>query len=157
MKKWILKFFILFFSISFFCGCEIKSEDIPISKKKPNNYYYTSLLANCLIETPSLKGTLYELNLHKEKELNKEGFDSVVTFFKALSSKNFISKPADLPQKPQFKVYLSTYKQKFVINIYNEKYITIHPWDGIYSEDYLDIANINARYNLYELCKYYYR
>jgi hypothetical protein len=157
MKKWILNLFVSFFALCFLCGCQIRPEDIPITRKKPNNFYYTNLTANSLIKDSSIKGSLYELNLHKEKELNKEGFDSVITFFKALSSKNFINKPSDLPQKPEFKMYLSSKDQKFVINIYNEKYITIHPWDGVYSEDYIDISNINARYNLYELCKYFYR
>jgi hypothetical protein len=157
MKKCTLLLLTLILTLSTLCGCGIKAEDMPITRKKPNNFYYTNLLANSLISNSNIKVTMYELNLHKEKETNADDLDSIVTFFKALSPKNFINKPSDLPQKPKYKIFIAIDNQKHTINVYNEKYITIHPWDGIYSEDYIDISNINARYNIYELCKYFYR
>jgi hypothetical protein len=157
MKKLISIVLILLFTLLSLGGCKINSDELPFAHKKPSNFYYTNLLAKDLINLSSLKGSMYELNLHKEKPIDSEGFESVVTFFKSLSSKNFINKPDDLPTNPQFKVFLTTENEKFVINVYNEKYISIHPWEGIYQEDYIELSNIKLRYNIYELCKYYFR
>lgn len=157
MNKRISVLLITLIILSIFTGCKIKATDIPIARKKPNNYYYTSLLATSMITDNNIKGSVFELNLHKEKELTQEGYENIIVFFKTLRSKNFVNKPVDLPAKPQYKLFITSKNDKYVINIYNDKFVTIHPWDGIYIVDYIDISDINTRYNPYELCKYLFK
>jgi hypothetical protein len=157
MNKRVTALLAIFIIISIFTGCKMKSTDLPIARKKPSNFYYTSILANNMAADNNIKGSVFEINLHKEKELGQEGYESILVFFKSLKSRNFINKPADLPAKPQYKFYITSKNEKYVINIFNEKYISIHPWDGIYIDDYIDISDINTRYSLYELCKYFFK
>ena len=157
MKK-ILSILILLILLSIsITSCTIKPTDIPITKKKPNNYYYTNLLAQSIKDDNSPKITLFEINLHKDKDLPKEGIENLLGFFKNIKQRNFINKPTILPSKPQFKMYIITRGEKYVINVYNEKFISIYPWDGVYSMDYIDTTNLYTLYNLYGLCKYYFK
>ena len=157
MKKILsLLLFLIILSISI-TGCTIKATDIPFTKNKPNNYYYTNLLAQNFKDDNFPKITLFHVNLNKDKELPKEGMENIVGFFKNIKQRNFISKPASLPSKPQFKIYINTKKEKYVVNVYNEKYISIYPWDGVFSMDYIDTTDLYALYNFYGLCTYYFK
>ena len=138
-------------------GCTIKPTDLPITKKKPNNFYYTNLLAQSFKNDDSPKITLFQVNLHKDKELPKEGMENIKGFFKNIKQRDFINKPALLPSKPEYKIYINTSKEKYVVNVYNEKYISIFPWDGVFSMDYIDTSNLYTLYNFYGLCKYYFK
>lgn len=156
MKKFSI-LFLFFICITVISGCGIKASDIPFEIKKPNNYFYTNQIIQSIGTGENIKGTLFEFNLHKEKELPKEGVENIMGFFKSLKNINFISKPQDLPDKPQYKLYITTNNEKFVLNVYNEKYLSIHPWDGVYSEDYIDMTEIYTLYNLHGLCKYFFK
>jgi hypothetical protein len=142
-----------------FIGCNIKFGNYTINnftivKKKPNNLYYTNnLLKNITLES-SMKITLLDTNFYNEKELSKEDIDTVKNFSKALKKNNFIEKPKDLPEKPSYKLFFTFKKEKYVMNIYNEKYISVHPWDGTYSMDYINMEGVQPLYNIYGLCKY---
>jgi len=125
-----------------------------INRKKPNNFYYTNLLAKNLTISSSCTGTAIDTNFYKKQNLTTEDLDTIKKLTKALSKKNFIAAPKDLPKKPIYKIILEFNDEKYVINIYNEKYLSIYPWDGSYNMDYLDITNIERGYNVYYLCKY---
>lgn len=133
----------------FLIGCTYS-----INRKKPNNFYYTNLLAKNLTLIPSCTGTAVDTNFYKKQSLAKEDVDTIKKLTKALSKKNFIAEPKDLPKKTAYKIFLEFKGEKYVINVYNEKYLSVYPWDGSYSMDYLDISNIEKGYNTYYLCKY---
>jgi len=150
MKKNLIYFAALCLLISLlFMGC-----NFTINKKKPSNYYYTNLLAKNLILSTSCKASTVDTNFYKKQTLTQDDVDTIKKFTKALNKKNFISCPKDLPIKPAYKIIIDFDKDKLVINVYNEKYISIYPWDGSYSMDYLNISDIEAGYNLFNLCKY---
>lgn len=138
-------------------GCNIKSTDLPLVKKKPNTYYYTEQLAKNFESGVKLSGILLETNLHKEMDLTAEGADLIKGFLKNIKTKNFIEKPADLPDKPRYRIYINGAKEKYVINVYNEKYSSVQPWDGVYSMDYIDMSNVYTLYNLHGLCKHFFQ
>lgn len=143
-------------------GCTIKIGNYTISnfsvtKKKPNNFYYTNNFAKNLTLESSFKANALDTNFYKEKELSKEDVDTIKSFTKALKKANFIEKPKELPDKPSYKLFFTFSKEKYVINIYNERYIAIHPWDGIYPMDYIDMNGIQPLYNLFNLCEYLYK
>jgi hypothetical protein len=142
-----------------FTGCSIKLGNYTINnftvvKKKPNNLYYTNNLARDLTLEDSVKIRLLDTNFYKEKDLAKEDIDTVKNFVKALRKTNFIEKPEQLPEKPAYKLYLTFNKEKYVIDVYTEKYISVYPWDGSFNMDYIDMEGIQPLYNIFGLCKY---
>ncbi len=137
-----------------FMGCNYNLGNVMFNKNKPNNFYYTNLLAKNLKLQVSYKCVVLDTNLCKEKNLENDNKLIIKNMIKALSKKNFIEKPKDLPDKPAYKMFFTFNKDKIVVNIYNEKFISIYPWDGEYAMDYLDMSGIPISLNLYDLCKF---
>ncbi|MBU3183178.1 DUF4883 family protein [Clostridium psychrophilum] len=104
-------------------------------------------------EKPVELYTLY-MNFYKKKDFSKDNLSTFIQFFNSLNNNSFISKPANLPNKPLYKIFVTFSVNKYVINIYNDKYISIYPWDGNYSMDYIDTSKMYKAYNLFGLCKY---
>ena len=150
-KKYILILICTFFSFSLI-GCSFNKNIF--TKSKPNNYYYTNLLMKDLsIENPVEVYTLY-MNFYKKKDFSKEDLATLGDFFNSLNNDNFVEKPANLPEKPMYKIFLTFSESKYMINIYNENIISIYPWDGAYTMDYINTSKMYKAYNLYGLCKY---
>lgn len=125
-----------------------------IEQKKTAAYYYTSLFSECINEDNSFLGTVLDTNFYKEKTLTDDNKTTIKCFIKNLHKENFINKPKDLPQKPVYKMYFTFKKDKYVMNVYNENYVSLYPWDGDYPEDYIDMRSIPISYNIYSLCKF---
>lgn len=159
MKKRSLYILIILLIPLFLMGCTIKVgsytiNNFTVTKKKPNNYYYTNdLLKNLTLES-SFKIDVLDTNFYKEKELSKEDIDTVKNFGKSLKTSNFIEKPKELPDKPSYKLFFKFEKSKYVINVYDKKYLSVYPWDGTYPMDYIDMEGIQPHFNLFSLCKY---
>ena len=144
---------IILLSLSLF-GCNFNLPSKVFSNKKPNNYYYTNLLMKDLsLENPKELYALY-MNFYKKKDFSKEDLSTFGEFFNSLNNDSFIEKPESLPEKPLYKILITFSENKYMINIYNENIISIYPWDGSYSMDYIDTTKMYKAYNLYGLCKY---
>lgn len=142
-----------FFSLSLL-GCNNKIKKSIFSKGKPNNFYYTNLLMKDLsLENPTELYALY-MNFYKKKDFAKDDLAIFSDFFNSLTNDNFIEKPADLPDKPLYKIFVTFKENKYIINIYNENFLSIYPWDGSYNMDYIDTSKMYKAYNLHGLCKY---
>ncbi|MGH4121644.1 MAG: DUF4883 family protein [Clostridium sp.] len=153
IKKSILIIICVFFSLNLF-GCNYKFNKNILLKSKPNNYYYTNLLMKDLsLEKPKELYALY-MNFYKKKDFSVEDLYTFTEFFNSLNNNNFIEKPATLTNKPVYKIFLTFSKNKYIINVYSQDLISIYPWDGGYSMDYIDTNKMYKAYNLYGLCKY---
>lgn len=142
-----------FFSLSLF-GCKLNFNKNVFIKGKPNNYYYSSLIMKDLsLEKPVGLYALY-MNFYKKKDFSKEDLSTLVNFFNSLNNKSFVEKPATLPEKPLYKIFLAFSENKYVINVYNQNFVSVYPWDGSYNMDYIDTSKMYKAYNLYGLCKY---
>ncbi|MCM8710352.1 DUF4883 family protein [Clostridium sp. SYSU_GA19001] len=162
MKKKLLNIFIFLIIPVILTGCTVKIgsytiNNFTLTRKKPNNLYYTNNLVKNLTFETTFKVNALDTNFYKEKELSKEDIDTIKNFTKALKKTNFIEKPKELPEKASYKLYFTFNKDKYVINIYNERYISVYPWDGTYSMDYIDMTGIQPLYNLFNLCEYLYK
>ena len=74
-------------------------------------------------------------------------------FIDALKSDNYnIDFQEDL--NAEYKIIIEFSNSKYVINAYNDKLITIHPWDGVYPEDIISMEGVPDYYNLYKYCEY---
>ena len=125
-----------------------------LSESKKTNNYYTSNLIGLINTEDDYMCSIFDMNLYKEKDLNVDDFYILGNFTKALNEKSFTKKPNDLDGKSAYKMILTFNKDKYVINVYNSKYVTIHPWDGNEEMDYIDMSNIPLSYNLFYLCNY---
>ena len=138
--------------LGMFTGCSLR---LPYKNDaKPNSYYYTNLLAKDLSLEKGYKILAIDMNFYNEEAVNKGNIDTINGFIHALKDKNFIKKPKDLPSKPLYKMIFTFSKDKFVVNVYNENYISIFPWDGNYSMDYISMTDLPVSYNLLNLSKY---
>ncbi|MFT8315819.1 MAG: DUF4883 family protein [Clostridium sp.] len=138
-----------------FTGCSLSSNSNSfLNPKKPYNFYYTNLLTRDIELENSFLGIVLDTNFYKEQTFTSEQNATAKNFILHLHRNDFISKPKDLPAKPPYKIYFTFKTDKYVLEIYNEKYISVYPWDGSYDKDYVDMSNIPTSYNLYYLCKY---
>ena len=124
----------------------------PVNKQKKYNYYYTNEVSKHLTLDKKISGTVIDTNFYKEIELSKDSITTIENFIRNLKKENFIDLPKGLPNKPKYKFYLNFDKEKYIINVYTEKYISIYPWDGDYTMDYIDMTGVYLNYNLYGLC-----
>lgn len=136
-------------------GCSLDANSTSLLKRqKPYNFYYTNLLTRDIKLENSFLGIILDTNFYKEHTFTKDQSDTAKNFILHLTRKDFISKPKDLPKKPFYKIYLTFKTDKYVIEVFNEKYISVYPWDGSYSKDYINMDNMPTSYNLFSLCKY---
>lgn len=129
--------------------------DVPFSnKKKPFDFYYTNELAKNIHDEPVYSCTILDTNLYNEKVLSKKDSAIISSFLKELKKNNFMNSRPAVQKKPAYRMFLTFSKNKFVINVYDSRYISVFPWDGCYKEDYIDMDNISVAFNLYNLCHF---
>ncbi|GIM29595.1 hypothetical protein CPJCM30710_22610 [Clostridium polyendosporum] len=153
MSKRILIIFVVLFSI-ILSGCN-DAQYINF-KKKPNKFYYTEELYK-IVSSKDFTLSAFDTNVYREENPKGKDKDIVINFIKCLSKDNFIDKPSNLPEKPVYKLFISSSETKFVINIYENNIVSIFPWDGMFSEDFINTENIPQAYKLYLFCKYVFK
>ncbi|GAA0178518.1 DUF4883 family protein [Clostridium sediminicola] len=150
MKKGSL---IILISISIFFIFFLVNKEL--HKKKTYDFYYTNLLAKNLTFYEDADIKALNINFYKTKELSEDDIDTIKDFMKKISQNSFSKKPVDLPESPVYKLFFTFDNgEKYVINVYSSKYISVFPWDGDLSMDYANMSNVPTRYNIYNLCKY---
>lgn len=135
-------------------GCNYAINNTISIKKKPNNFYYTDILSKSMAAEPSYKCTVLNINLSRQKKLDDKNTAIITSMIKSLNTKNFIPKPENLNTKPLYKIFFTFDKNKLVMNVYNERYLSVYPWDGNYPMDYIDVNGISISLNIYNLCNY---
>ena len=153
LKKKLLIIIMLIIFLFNFTGCSFITNFL--NDEKPTNFYYTNGLITFYKQEKPESVTIFYSDLYKERSLDKKNYVEIENFLNELKSEFFIEKPSNLAEVPAYKIYVEFEKIKYVINVYNEKYISIYPWDGKYDMDFVDMTKIPLAYNLYGLCKYY--
>ncbi|AAK79067.1 Hypothetical secreted protein [Clostridium acetobutylicum EA 2018] len=125
-----------------------------IDKKKPFNFYYTNLLAKSFVKEKALKFSLIDTSYYKNHNLTATEIDTIRDFLVHLKKHNYINKPSKLPAKPMYRLFLTFSNSKFVIDVYDENYAAVYPWDGYYPKDFLNIKDIPPSCNPYNFCTY---
>lgn len=153
LKKKLLISFLLIISLLNITGCSYITNFL--NDKKPTNFYYTNGLISFYKQDKPQAVKVFYSDLYKERSLDKSNYEDIENFLNELKSELFIEKPSNLPEVPIYKIFIEFENIKYVINVYNEKFISIYPWDGKYDMDYVDMTKIPIAYNLYGLCKYF--
>ncbi|WP_234121496.1 DUF4883 family protein [Clostridium hydrogenum] len=125
-----------------------------LHKTKPCAFYYTNCLLKSFHTEKNVKASLIDTSYYKNHDLTLDEINQTMDFLNKLSKNNFIKKPTNLPSKPLYRMFYSFSNAKYVIDVFNKDYISIYPWDGDFEKDYLNISNIPASCNLYNLCEY---
>lgn len=156
MKKYLLTgalIMLLFIS----SGCNLNYNEYPSFETKPGYDFYTNSLTSQLSKEGDFQVMLLETNYSTEIDVDANGKETLKEFFMSLSENSFITDNLilkDLPEKPIYRLYVSTDNEKYVINIFSEDIANLHPWDGMFTEDYINMNNSPKAYNLYGLCSY---
>lgn len=138
----------------FFCLSLTACINLPTyQEKKPNNFYYTDLLVKHIKSNDNYEVLLLDTNFFKKVTLDKAERDLIKNSALNLHSENCINKPKDLGTKPPYKLYFNFKNQSYVVEVYNEKYLSIYPWDGEYSRDYINMDSLPVSYNLFKFCQ----
>lgn len=123
------------------------------TQKKPNSSYYTELLKKAL-SSGQYSGYILDTNFYRQESISPDEILTIKNFLNDVKKNNFVKKSPIFNNKPEFRMYLTFSKEKYIINIYNERYISIFPWDGDFNMDYIDMKGINTSVNLYNLSKF---
>lgn len=154
MKK-LLYCCVLVLLIGTLCGCT-NTKFISFEKKPSNSYYSDELYKLISSNDYSLK--ILNMNMYKQKEISDDEKTVLMNFFKHMDKeKNIINNQNSITDKIQYKMFIESNHVKYVINIYNENYVAIHPWDGEFIEDIIYSEGIPKNYNLYGFCKYVFK
>jgi hypothetical protein len=158
MKKLVVFFTLIIAVFILFTGCTNNLNLLEYNSKKQNKFYYTNILVKKLKQEMPSKCIITETNFHKEKPLDKETIKDVKDMFESLNQKNFINTPKNISnKKPFYKIIIEFKQEKFLVNIYSSTLVSVYPWDGIYSMDYIDTSKIPISLNLYSLGKYIFK
>ncbi|MCR1933600.1 DUF4883 family protein [Clostridium tepidum] len=154
LKKFFNLIILIFISCFFLTSCNIVFPIDGLKGKKPNNFYYTNLLAKNMTFEKEYKVTILETNFYKGKEISKKDKETIKYFTTLLRKQNFKTLEKKPESKPLYKIFFTFKKDKYIINIYNKQYISVHPFDGDFPMDYIDMSSIPEAYNLYNLCDF---
>lgn len=161
MLKKIKKIFIVLFLCFFIVSCNTLSTNNVKSYlriSKPYTNFYTNALKYALNKKSN---TIHLSVLYTKTGKNKvfpiEYVNNFNLFINSIKQNNFID-----PEKlnidftnPEYKltVFINN-SPSFLINIFNKEIINIHPWDGIYSPDTINISSVHTKFNIYNISEY---
>ncbi|SQB34504.1 putative lipoprotein [Clostridium cochlearium] len=130
-------------------------ESLKSNKKDMELNYYTNKLVENINSEPDYQCVIVDTNFYREEYLQKENLSIVKNFLNSINKNSYVLyNKKTIPQKPLYKIFLIFSNEKFVINVYNENYVSIHSWDGYHRMDYIDTSSIPYSYNLYNLCNF---
>ncbi|MCR1971228.1 DUF4883 family protein [Clostridium cochlearium] len=154
MKKKYFFIILLVLSMGFIL-MNFSIESLKSNKKDMELNYYTNKLVENINSEPDYQCVIVDTNFYREEYLQKENLSIVKNFLNSINKNSYVLyNKKTIPQKPLYKIFLIFSNEKFVINVYNENYVSIHSWDGYHRMDYIDTSSIPYSYNLYNLCNF---
>lgn len=152
MKKFIS--FILAIAIAYlFTSCNFNESQYIRPNAKPKVNYYTDEIRDRINRNEEYTIKIFDLNIYKYYEVDKQEHSIIPEFIDALNNENYgVEIEDDLT--PEYKIIIEFSNKKYIINTYNEKLISVYPWDGVYPEDNISMEGVSDYYNLFKYCQY---
>ena len=126
-------------------------------KDKPNLYYYSNDIYKKVKKDCKYSIRVFDYNLYKYYDVSDKDNDILPSFFQSLTNENYIEEaPADI-KEPLYKVIITfedSKKSTYAINVYNNNFVTLYPWDGSFEEDNITMDGVPRYDNLYDFCLY---
>lgn len=152
MKKLLSIILVITFTY-FFTSCTFNESQYIRPSSKPKVDYYTSEIKDKIDEDEAYTIRIFDLNLYKYYEVNQKEHSIIPEFIDSLKKDNYNAE-LDAESTPDYKIIIEFSNSKYVINTFNDKLISIHPWDGVYKEDIISMDDVPDFYNLYKYCEY---
>lgn len=152
MKKYIKVFLTILIS-SLLISCNFNESQYINPKSKPKADYYTNEIKSHLKNNESYTIKIFDLNVYKYYEVNKNEHSIIPEFIDNINNDNY-DVEIDENLTPAYEIIIEFEKEKYIINAYSEKLISIHPWDGIYPQDTISMEGMPDYYNIYKFCEY---
>lgn len=122
-------------------------------KTKPNNNYYTNELYKKLKNNEDVSIRIFDNNSYEYYEVEEKEEIFLPDFITFLDTDYFgVEIPSN--KDPRYKLIISFADTQYGINIYDDKLITVYPWDGVFPSDTISMEKVPVYYNLYEFCDY---
>ena len=125
---------------------------------KPRLDFYTSSLKYSLKKKNNTAHiSIFYTKTGKNKVIPSEYIDRFNMFINSIKPSHFITyEEANLGLKdPEYKLTIFINNNpKFIINIFNDKFVSIHPWDGMYEPDLINISSFQTKSNIYNLAEF---
>ncbi len=152
MKKTVI--IPILFILIFLCGCSLNTPQYMNLSKKPSNNYYSSQLYMHLKANSKYIIYVFDTNICKNIEISKDETDIISNFIQSLKSQNYIvSYDEDKKETFRIKIVFDN-DTTYLIKVFDNQHAAILPWDGVYSEDFINMSDIPAAYNLYDFCSH---
>lgn len=149
-----LKLILILMIICLIPGCTFTQNPEYISlKTKPTPYFYTGEIYSKLSKDESFTLKVFDMNVYKYFDINAKSNNIALEFIENLKSTNYDSQIDD-SKAPRYKLIIEFEDSKYIINAYNDKQISIHPWDGTFKEDSISMEGLPDYYNIYKFCEY---
>ncbi len=129
----------------------------PLRITKPSANFYTNHLIRSIKNSNDLHISIFYNKTGKNKTFSDKNVEKFKEFIEHIKPVNFLDENKNLInlKEPEYRITICiNQKNSFIINVFNNSYLTIHPWDGVYSPDVLDISNFHEGINLYNLCDF---
>lgn len=126
----------------------------PLKIIKPSKNYYTNILIKTINNSDDLTISIFYSKLGKNKTVPKEYMENINLFLNSLKTDYFLNySTSDINiENPEYRLTVySNEKSTFIIDILNDKYIVVYPWDGSYEPDLINISNLHTRINLFNI------
>lgn len=130
----------------------IQNISAPIKISKPSKNFYTNSLINSIKNSQNIQISILYSKTGKNKILPDEYMESFNLFLSSIKRDFFVENFSQNAKEPEYKLTISLdNKNSFIINIFDEDIISIHPWDGIYEPDAIDISSLNSKVNIFNI------
>lgn len=149
-----LKLLLLLLIICIIPGCSLVENPEYISlRTKPNTHFYTGEIYSNLSNDKPYTLKVFDMNVYKYFDVNTEEHSIILEFIDYLKETNF-NIEIDPELTPRYKLIIEFEDSKYIINAYNDKELSVYPWDGTFPEDTISINGIPDYYNIYKFCEY---
>ncbi|MBB6622206.1 DUF4883 family protein [Clostridium gasigenes] len=149
-----LKLILILMIICIIPGCTVAQNPEYISlKTKPNTHFYTGEIYSKLSKDEPYTLKIFDMNVYKYFNVNTREHSIVLEFIENLKDPNF-NIEIDSKLEPRYKLIIEFEDSKYVINAYNEKELSVYPWDGTFPEDTISMEDVPDYYNIYKFCEF---
>ena len=149
-----LKLILILMIICIIPGCTLIQNPEYISlKTKPSPHFYTGEIYSKLSKGESYTLKVFDMNIYKYFDVDTHSNSITLEFIENLKSTSY-NIDIDSTLTPRYKLIIEFEDSKYIMNAYNDKQISIHPWDGTFSKDTISMEGVPDYYNIYKFCEY---
>ncbi|WBW95983.1 DUF4883 family protein [Oceanirhabdus sp. W0125-5] len=128
-------------------------------EKPSNNYYINSLCSKLIIEDETVNNAEISLlitDYYKHISLPDEHKQSVISSLKTFENHTFEGDYELSNKKPLFKYIIKIQGEKYIVDVYNDNFLTVYLWNGKYPKDKITMKDCYPYENLFQISQYIY-